>query len=199
MGENQLDSMLVEQVKKGDKRAFDLLVRKYQHKVLGLVSRYVHNHAECEDVAQEAFIRAWRAIGSFRGDSQFYTWLHTIAANTAKNYLVMQKRRPPGTDIDVDDAALVQGAEIMQDKATPEHELLRQEIEQTIFSTVNALPVELRTAITLREMDGLSYEEIATRMDCPVGTVRSRIFRAREAIDEKLRLSLPDGEDMTHD
>ncbi|SFL11768.1 RNA polymerase sigma factor RpoE [Rhodanobacter glycinis] len=197
MGENELDSALVERVQGGDKRAFDLLVRKYQHKVVGLISRYVHNHAECEDVAQEAFVRAWRAIGSFRGDSQFYTWMYKIAVNTAKNHLVAQGRRPPSDDIAIEDAVFVPGADRMQDNATPERELMRQEIEQTVFSTVQALPEELRTAITLREMDGLSYEEIATAMDCPIGTVRSRIFRAREAIDEKLRPLLSNREDRT--
>ena len=197
MGENELDSALVERVQGGDRRAFDLLVRKYQHKIIGLISRYVHNHAECEDVAQEAFVRAWRAIGSFRGDSAFYTWMYKIAVNTAKNHLVAQGRRPPSDDIDIEDAVFVPGADRMQDNATPERELMRQEIEQTVFSTVQAFPEELRTAITLREMDGLSYEEIAAAMDCPIGTVRSRIFRAREAIDEKLRPLLSNREDRT--
>lgn len=187
MGENELDRALVERVQRGDRRAFDLLVRKYQHRVIGLVSRYVRNHAECEDIAQEAFIRAWRAIDGFRGDSAFYTWLYKIAVNTAKNHLVAMSRRPPADDVDVDDAAFTASAERMQDNATPEHEMMRQEIEQSVFSTVQSLPEELRTAITLREVDGLSYDEIAHAMDCPIGTVRSRIFRAREAIDEKLR------------
>ena len=195
MGENELDRALVERVQQGDKRAFDLLVRKYQHKLIGLISRYVRSHAECEDIAQESFIRAWRAIHSFRGDSAFYTWLYKIAVNTAKNHLVAMKRRPPSGDIDVDDAEFVNGGERMHDNATPEHELMRQEIEQSVFSTVQALPEELRTAITLREVDGLSYDEIAEAMGCPIGTVRSRIFRAREAIDEKLRPLLSDRED----
>ena len=196
-GENELDRALVERVQGGDKRAFDLLVRKYQHKVVGLVSRYVKNHAESEDIAQESFIRAWRAIGSFRGDSAFYTWLYKIAVNTAKNHLVAMGRRPPAGDIDAEDAVFMGGAERMQDSATPEHELMRQEIEHSVFSTVQALPEELRAAITLREVDGLSYEEIAEAMGCPIGTVRSRIFRAREAIDEKLRPLLSDREDQT--
>ena len=196
MAENELDRGLVERVQRGDKRAFDLLVRKYQHKVIGLVSRYVRNHAECEDIAQESFIRAWRAIDAFRGDSAFYTWLYKIAVNTAKNHLVALSRRPPAADVDVDDAAFTASAERMQDNATPEHEMMRQEIEQSVFSTVQALPEELRTAITLREVDGLSYDEIAHAMDCPIGTVRSRIFRAREAIDEKLRPLLSDREDQ---
>ncbi len=197
MGENELDRALVERVQNGDKRAFDLLVRKYQHKVIGLVSRYVRSHAECEDIAQESFIRAWRAIGSFRGDSAFYTWLYKIAVNTAKNHLVAMGRRPPTDDIDAEDAVFMVGAERMQDNATPEREMMRQEIEQSVFSTVQALPEELRTAITLREVDGLSYDEIAEAMGCPIGTVRSRIFRAREAIDEKLRPLLSDREDQT--
>lgn len=197
MGENELDRALVERVQNGDKRAFDLLVRKYQHKVIGLVSRYVRSHAECEDIAQESFIRAWRAIGSFRGDSAFYTWLYKIAVNTAKNHLVAMGRRPPTDDIDAEDAVFMVGAERMQDNATPEREMMRQEIEQSVFSTVQALPEELRTAITLREVDGLSYDEIAEAMGCPIGTVRSRIFRAREAIDEKLRPLLSDCEDQT--
>ncbi len=197
MGENELDRALVERVQGGDKRAFDLLVRKYQHKVIGLVSRYVRNHAECEDIAQESFVRAWRAIGAFRGDSAFYTWLYKIAVNTAKNHLVAMSRRPPADDVDVDDPAFTASAERMQDNATPEHEMMRQEIEQSVFSTVQALPEELRTAITLREVDGLSYDEIAHAMDCPIGTVRSRIFRAREAIDEKLRPLLSDRENQT--
>ena len=196
MGENELDRALVERVQQGDKRAFDLLVRKYQHKLIGLISRYVRSHAECEDIAQESFIRAWRAIHSFRGDSAFYTWLYKIAVNTAKNHLVAMKRRPPSGDIDVDDAEFVTGGERMHDNATPEHELMRQEIEQSVFSTVQALPEELRTAITLREVDGLSYDEIAAAMGCPIGTVRSRIFRAREAIDEKLRPLLSGREDQ---
>jgi RNA polymerase sigma-70 factor (ECF subfamily) len=197
MGENELDRALVERVQNGDKRAFDLLVRKYQHKVIGLVSRYVRSYAECEDIAQESFIRAWRAIGSFRGDSAFYTWLYKIAVNTAKNHLVAMGRRPPTDDVDADDAVFMTGSERMHDSATPEREMMRQEIEQSVFSTVQALPEELRTAITLREVDGLSYDEIAEAMGCPIGTVRSRIFRAREAIDEKLRPLVSDREEKT--
>jgi RNA polymerase sigma-70 factor (ECF subfamily) len=197
MGENELDSALVERVQNGDKRAFDLLVRKYQHKVIGLISRYVSGYAECEDIAQETFVRAWRAIGSFRGDSAFYTWIYKIAVNTAKNHLVAMGRRPPTGDIDAEDAVFIPGAERMQDNATPERELMRQEIEQTVFRTVQSLPEELRTAITLREVEGLSYEDIAEAMACPIGTVRSRIFRAREAIDQKLRPLLSDREDQT--
>ena len=187
MGESELDQALVERVQSGDTRAFDLLVRKYQHKIVSVVTRYVSDWSEAQDVAQEAFIRAYRAIGAFRGDSAFYTWVYKIAINTAKNHLVSRGRRPPIGDITIDDAVQLEGASQLRDRATPERELLRQEIEQTVSSTVEALPEELRTAITLREVDGLSYEEIAEAMSCPIGTVRSRIFRAREAIDEKLR------------
>ncbi|MDE1898840.1 MAG: RNA polymerase sigma factor RpoE [Xanthomonadaceae bacterium] len=192
MGEPETDRALVEQVQKGDTRAFDLLVRKYQHRVIGLISRYIQDWSECEDVAQEAFIRAYRAIGSFRGDSQFYTWMYKIAVNTAKNHLVSQGRRPPTEDVAIEDALYAESANGLRDGDTPEHELLRQEIEQTVFSTVQALPEDLRTAITLREVDGLSYEEIAEAMSCPIGTVRSRIFRAREAIDTSLRPLITD-------
>lgn len=187
MGESDSDQALVERVQKGDKHAFDLLVRKYQHKLISVISRYISDWSECQDVAQEAFIRAFRAIGSFRGDAQFYTWVYKIAINTAKNHLVSQGRRPPTDDVAVDDAVLFDGATRLHESATPERELMRQEIEQTVFATVEQLPEELRTAITLREVDGLSYEEIAEAMNCPIGTVRSRIFRAREAIDEQLR------------
>lgn len=192
MGDNESDLALVERVRKGEKRAFDLLVRKYQHKVIGVISRYVSDWSECQDVAQDAFMRAYRAIAAFRGDSQFYTWMYKIATNTAKNYLVAQGRRPPAGDIAIDDAVQLDGGMRLKDRATPEHELMRQEIEQTVFATVEALPDDLKTAITLREVDGLSYEEIAEKMNCPIGTVRSRIFRARDAIDEKLRPLLSD-------
>ena len=192
MGDNESDLALVERVQKGEKRAFDLLVRKYQHKVIGVISRYVSDWSECQDVAQEAFMRAYRAMAAFRGDSQFYTWMYKIATNTAKNHLVSQGRRPPADDIGIDDAVQLDGGMRLKDKATPEHELLRQEIEQTVFATVEQLPEDLKMAITLREVDGLSYEEIAEKMDCPIGTVRSRIFRARDAIDQKLRPLLSD-------
>ncbi len=195
MGESELDQALVERVQKGDKRAFDLLVRKYQHKIISVVTRYVSDWSEAQDVAQEAFIRAYRAIGAFRGDSAFYTWIYKIAINTAKNHLVSRGRRPPIGDIAIEDAVLLDGASQLRDRATPERELLRQEIERTVFDTVEELPEELRTAITLREVDGLSYDEIAEAMNCPIGTVRSRIFRAREAIDERLRPLLSADED----
>ena len=182
----QLDQELVRRVQRGDSAAFDLLVRKYQHRIAGLIGRYVADWSECQDVAQETFIRAYRAIGNFRGDAQFYTWLHRIAVNTAKNHLVANNRRPPTADIDVDDAEQFDSGIRLRDNDTPERELMRQQLEQTVMRAVEALPEELRLAITLREAEGLSYEEIAIRMDCPIGTVRSRIFRAREAIDLEL-------------
>ena len=187
MGEREVDQLLVERVQKGDKRAFDMLVLKYQHKIVSLVSRYVSDHAEALDVAQEAFIKAYRALKRFRGDSAFYTWLYRIAINTAKNHLVAQGRRPPQSDVDAVDAEQYQIDSRLKDRASPEHELLREEIEQTIHDAIADLPEDLRVAITLREMEGMSYEEIATTMECPIGTVRSRIFRAREAIDQRLR------------
>ena len=178
--------MLVKRVQKGDKRAFDLLVMKYQHKILGLVSRYIKDRAEIEDVTQEAFIKAYRALPRFRGDSAFYTWLYRIAINTAKNYLVAQSRRPPGSDIDVADAEYLSSGAGLQDIETPENNLFRDELKATVERAISTLPEDLKTAVTLREYDGLSYEEIADIMDCPVGTVRSRIFRAREAIDKQV-------------
>lgn len=182
-----LDEELVRRVQRGDVAAFDLLVRKYQHRIAALIGRYVADWSEVQDVAQETFIRAYRAIGNFRGDAQFYTWLHRIAVNTAKNHLVAHNRRPPTDDIDVDDAEQFDSGIRLRDSDTPERELMRQQLEQTVVRAVEALPEELRVAINLREVDGLSYEEIAERMDCPIGTVRSRIFRARDAIDRELR------------
>jgi len=187
VSEANVDQLLVERVQKGDKRAFDLLIQKYQHRIVSLVSRYVSDHAEAQDVAQEAFIKAYRAIKRFRGESAFYTWLYRIAINTAKNWIVAKNRRPPGSDIDAVTAEQYGISDRMQDNSTPENELLREEIERTVFDTIAKLPEDLRTAIMLREMDGMSYEEIAVTMECPIGTVRSRIFRAREAIDEKLK------------
>lgn len=185
--ELELDQELVSRVQRGDSTAFDALVRKYQHRITGLIGRYISDWSECQDVAQETFIRAYRAMPNFRGDAQFYTWLHRIAVNTAKNYLVAQNRRPPTDDIDAGDAEQFDTGTRLRDNDTPERELLRQEIERTLMRAVEALPEELRTAVTLREMDGLSYDEIAQKMACPIGTVRSRIFRAREAIDAELR------------
>jgi RNA polymerase sigma-70 factor (ECF subfamily) len=183
----QPDEELVRRVQAGDLAAFDLLVRKYQHRIGAVIGRYIRDWSECQDVAQDTFIRAYRAIGGFRGEAQFSTWLHRIAVNTAKNHLVASGRRPPGEDIDAADAELFDDGARLRDEDTPERELMRHEMEQTVLRAVEALPVELRTAITLREVEGLGYEEIARRMDCPVGTVRSRIFRAREAIDAGLK------------
>ena len=183
----QLDLELVKRVQRGDGAAFDLLVRKYQHRIAALIGRYIADWSEVQDVAQETFIRAYRAIGNFRGDAQFYTWLHRIAVNTAKNHLVAGNRRPPNADIDVEDAEQYDAGVRLRDTDTPERELMRQQLEQTVMRAVEALPEELKLAITLREVDGLSYEEIARRMDCPIGTVRSRIFRAREAIEQEMK------------
>lgn len=187
MGESVADQELVLRVQRGDKRAFDILVTKYQYKIVKLVTRYVHDQTEALDVAQEAFIKAYRALSGFRGDSAFYTWLYRIAINTAKNYLVAQGRRPPGSDIDATEAEQYESASLLKEIDTPERLLLRDEIEATVFRAIEALPEDLRTAITLRELEGMSYEEIAQSMGCPIGTVRSRIFRAREAIDRHLR------------
>ena len=192
MGENELDLELVKRVQRGEKAAFDLLVLKYQHRIGAVIGRFVPDHAEAQDIAQESFMRAYRALQNFRGDAQFYTWLYRIAVNTAKNHLVAMKRRPPTSDVEVDDAEHFTGAR-MQDNDTPEHELLREEIAREVSETVASLPEELRQAITLREVEGLSYEEIAETMDCPIGTVRSRIFRAREAIDARLRPLMDSG------
>lgn len=189
----ELDLELVRRVQRGESAAFDVLVRKYQHRIVALIGRYIADWSECQDVAQDTFVRAYRAIGSFRGDAQFYTWLHRIAVNTAKNHLAAHNRRPPTDDIEVSDAEQYDSGIRLRDTDTPERELMRQQMERTVMRAVEALPEELRVAITLREVDGLSYEEIAQRMDCPIGTVRSRIFRAREAIDAELR-PLMDGE-----
>ncbi|WP_426207227.1 RNA polymerase sigma factor RpoE [Providencia sp. PROV272] len=186
MSEQLTDQMLVEKVQKGDQKAFNLLVVKYQHKVASLVSRYVPQ-ADVPDVAQESFIKAYRAIGSFRGDSAFYTWLYRIAVNTAKNYLVAQDRRPPASDLEASDAENYETASALKEISNPENLMLSDELKKVVFRTIESLPEDLKMAITLRELDGLSYEEIAEIMDCPVGTVRSRIFRAREAIDNKVQ------------
>ncbi len=183
---SQSDQQLVQRVKKGDKRAFDLLVLKYQHKILSLVSRYVRDVGEVQDVTQEAFIKAYRALPKFRGDSQFYTWLYRIAINTAKNHLMAKGRRPPGSDIDVQDAEYFESASQLKDIESPESHLFGEELREIVNKALSQLPEDLRTAVTLREFDGLSYEDIADVMDCPVGTVRSRIFRAREAIERRI-------------
>ena len=188
MSEREIDQVLVERAQGGDKHAFDLLVSKYQRKLGRLLSRFIRDPGEVEDVSQEAFIKAYRALPSFRGDSAFYTWLYRIGINTAKNYLVSQGRRAPtSTEFDNDEAETFDDASQLRDINTPESLLLTKQIGQTINAAMDALPEELRTAIVLREIDGMSYEEIASIMDCPIGTVRSRIFRAREAVAGKLR------------
>ena len=186
MGEDGVDRALVERVQGGEKGAFDMLVLKYQHKLIKLISRYIRDQSEVMDVAQESFLKAYRALPNFRGDSAFYTWLYRIAINTAKNYLVAQSRRPPDEDVDSTEAEQYEGESDLKENATPERLLLRDEIERTVVDAIEQLPEDLRTAITLRELEGLSYEEIAVAMDCPIGTVRSRIFRAHEAINKRL-------------
>ena len=187
MGERSIDQALAYTLPLPVKAMFAVLVLKYQNKIIQLVYRYVHDPEEARDVAQEAFIKAYKALGRFRGDSAFYTWLYRIAINTAKNYLVASGRRPPKSDIDAQDAEQYDGATGLKEYATPERLLLRDEIQDSIARAIDELPDELRTAITLRELEGLSYEEIAQTMDCPIGTVRSRIFRARDAIDTRLK------------
>lgn len=187
MTQDDNDQQLVQRVQKGDKSAFDLLVLKYQHRVLKLVSRFVSDAAEAQDVAQEAFLKAYRALPSFRGESAFYTWLYRIAINTAKNTLVSNRRRPVDFDLDLQDPEQYDRQAKLKEVDTPEGVLLTEEIRQVVERAMEQLPEDLRTAIVLREIEGLSYEEIAEAMDCPVGTVRSRIFRAREAIDKRLQ------------
>jgi len=187
MGERNLDQELVERVQSGEKAAFDILVRKYEHKLANVISRYIQDSSEVLDVSQEAFIRAYRALPNFRGDSAFYTWLYRIAINTAKNYLVAAGRRPPKGDIDAEEAEQFEAGSGLKEYATPERLALKSELATTIQDAINELPEELRVAIVLRELEGLSYEEIAAAMDCPIGTVRSRIFRARDAIEKRIR------------
>ncbi len=188
MSDREIDQQLVEKAQRGDKRAFELLVIKYQRKLERLLSRVIRDPAEIEDVAQEAFIKAYRALPNFRGDSAFYTWLYRIGINTAKNYLVaMGRRAPTATEFDSEEAEGFDDGDQLRDINTPESMLMSKEIASTVNDTMDRLPEELRTAITLREIEGLSYQEIATIMNCPIGTVRSRIFRAREAIAERLR------------
>lgn len=181
------DRKLVARVQKGDKRAFDLLVMKYQSRILALAVRFVQDSHEAQDIAQEAFIKAYRALGNFRGESAFYTWLYRIAINTAKNYLVSRNRRPPANGVDAEEAEFLDEAQSLRNVDTPEHLLLRDEIDKTVQDSISKLPEDLRVALTLREYEGLSYEDIAEVMQCPVGTVRSRIFRAREAVDKALQ------------
>ena len=186
MAEQLTDQALVERVQQGDKKAFNLLVSRYQNRVAGLLTRYISPN-DIPDVVQESFIKAYRSIGSFRGDSAFYTWLYRIAVNTAKNYLTAQGRRPPNEDILAEEAESYDVGTNLRDVATPENEMLSDELKKIVFDTIKGLQEDLRTAITLREIEGLSYEEIAEIMECPVGTVRSRIFRAREIIESKVK------------
>ena len=187
MSERGPDEELVARAQMGDKRAFDLLVVKYQQKVASLIARYMRDSSEVQDVTQEAFLKAYRALPRFRGDSAFYTWLYRIAINTVKNHLVAQGRRPPGDDLEADVAEQMDMGGRLREHATPERELLTDEIARTVQAALDDLPDDLRTAIVLREIEGMSYEEIADAMECPIGTVRSRIFRAREAIDRALK------------
>ena len=187
MNERDLDLQLVRRVQQGDKRAYDLLVIKYQHKVASLIARYVRNASDVQDVSQEAFVKAYKGLAKFRGDSAFYTWLYRIAINTAKNYLTSQARRGKDNHIDAEEAEYYDGGEKLHEYASPERVLLTEEIKQTVNQVIKKLPEDLRAAVSLREFEGMSYEEIAVTMDCPVGTVRSRIFRAREAIDKAIK------------
>ena len=196
MSEREVDQQLVERAQRGDKRAFELLVEKYQRKLARLLSRLIRDPNEVEDVTQEAFIKAYRALPSFRGDSAFYTWLYRIGINTAKNYLVaMGRRAPTSTEVEAEEAEGLEGGELLRDINTPESLLLTKEIGDTVNAAIEALPEELRSAIQLRELEGMSYDEIAKLMDCPIGTVRSRIFRAREAIAERLKPLLDGAKD----
>ena len=195
MSDRELDQALVERAQKGDKRAFELLVIKYQRKLGRLLSRMVRDAAEVEDITQETFIKAYRALPGFRGESAFYTWLYRIGVNTAKNYLVGRKRQASSTDVQAEDAENYEEGDMLRDVATPDAELQTKQIAQAVNSAVDALPDELRVAITLREIEGMSYEEIAQMMECPIGTVRSRIFRAREAIAERIRPMLGTNKD----
>jgi RNA polymerase sigma-70 factor (ECF subfamily) len=181
------DHSLVGRVKAGERAAFDVLVRRHQHRVLAVIGRYIADWSECQDVAQDAFVRAFRAMSSFRGDAQFSTWMHRIAVNTAKNHLTAQNRRPPTDDVDVIDAEVFSDSARLRDTDTPERELMREQVQQCVIAAVAQLPADWRQAFELREVEGLSYDQIAERMGSPVGTVRSRIFRAREAIDAQLR------------
>jgi RNA polymerase sigma-70 factor, ECF subfamily len=196
MGDREVDQQLVERAQRGDKHAFELLVSKYQRRLGRLISRFVRNTAEAEDVTQDAFIKAYRALPAFRGDSAFYTWLYRIGINTAKNHLVAQGRRvPTSTSFDAEEAEDFEDAALLHEVATPENELMSKQVIEVVNASLQELPDDLRTALTLREIEGLSYEEIAVVMDCPIGTVRSRIFRAREAIAANLRPLLGTNED----
>ena len=196
MSDREIDQLLVERAQRGEKHAFELLVTKYQRKLIRLLSRFIRDSSEVEDVAQEAFIKAYRALPNFRGDSAFYTWLYRIGINTAKNHLVASGRRAPtSTGMDAEEAEDLGETELLQDVNTPENQMMSRQVAETVNQTLEKLPEELRTAITLREMEGLSYEEIASIMNCPIGTVRSRIFRAREAISVQLKPMLDSSKD----
>ena len=189
MADKVTDKELIDRVKNGEKAAYDLLVLKYQQRIVNLVSRFVRNQSDALDVTQEAFIKAYRALPNFRGDSAFYTWLYRIAVNTAKNHLAVQSRRPSGnnTNYDVSEIEQIEGADALKEQATPESLILKDELQATVLKAIEDLPEDLKTAIMLREIEGLSYEEIAGVMECPIGTVRSRIFRAREAIENEMK------------
>ena len=187
MAEKVTDKELIDRVKNGDKASYDLLVLKYQQRIVNLVSRFVRNQSDALDVTQEAFIKAYRALPNFRGESAFYTWLYRIAVNTAKNYLAVQSRRPSSSGHDVSEIEQIEGADALKEQATPENLVLKDELQETVLKAIEDLPEDLKTAIMLREIEGLSYEEIAGVMECPIGTVRSRIFRAREAIENEMK------------
>ena len=187
MADNTTDKEIIERVKNGDKKAYDLLVLKYQQRVINLISRFVKNHADALDVSQETFIKAYKALPNFRGESAFYTWLYRIAVNTAKNHLTVQSRKITKSDYDVTEIEQIEGNMTLTEQTTPENLLIKDELQETVLNTIENLPEDLKSAIMLREIEGLSYEEIATVMECPVGTVRSRIFRAREIIDNKIK------------
>ncbi len=195
-GDREIDQQLVERAQRGDKHAFEMLVLKYQRKLIRLLSRFIRDANEVEDVAQEAFIKAYKALPNFRGESAFYTWLYRIGINTAKNYLVaMGRRAPTSTDSNAEEAEELGKSELLVDVNTPENEMMSRQVAKTVNQSLEKLPEDLRTAITLREIEGLSYEEIALMMNCPIGTIRSRIFRAREAIATQLRPMLDAGKD----
>jgi RNA polymerase sigma-70 factor (ECF subfamily) len=187
MSEQKKDLGLVRKAQAGDKKAFDLLVRKYQSRIISLVSRYLGHNGDVQDVAQDAFIKAYTALPNFRGEAAFYTWLYRIAVNSAKNYLMARGRRPATVDVDAEETEFFESSEALKENASPERLALTEEIKKVIFDTIEQLPEELKVAIQLREIDGMSYEEISSAMGCPIGTVRSRIFRARDAIDIKLQ------------
>ena len=187
MADNITDKEIIERVKNGDKKAYDLLVLKYQQRVINLISRFVKNHADALDVSQETFIKAYKALPKFRGESAFYTWLYRIAVNTAKNHLTVQSRKITKSDYDVTEIEQIEGNMTLIEQTTPENLLFKDELQETVLNTIENLPEDLKSAIMLREIEGLSYEEIAAVMECPVGTVRSRIFRARETIDNKIK------------